>query len=55
MLYHKDEYYKKVIMNIIDKVPNDDLEKKILLQSCISLLDLSKKYTLYEKINILKN
>lgn len=47
---NKDEYYKKMIMNIIDKVPNDDLEKKMLLQSCNSLLDISKKYNLYEKL-----
>ena len=39
-----------MIMNIIDKVPNDDLEKKMLLQSCNSLLDISKKYNLYEKL-----
>lgn len=30
---NKDEYYKKMIMNIIDEVPNDDLEKKMLLHS----------------------
>ena len=47
---NKDEYYKKMIMNIIDKVPNDDLEKKMLLQSCIKLLDLSKKYNLEKEI-----
>ena len=46
----KNEYYKKMIMNIIDEVPNDDLEKKMLLQSCNSLLDISKKYDLYEKL-----
>lgn len=39
---NKDEYYKKMIMNIIDEVPNDELEKKMLLQSCNSLLDISK-------------
>ena len=56
---NKDEYYKNMIMNIIDKVPNDDLEKKMLLQSCIALLDLSKKYNLEkdikEKIKQLEN
>ena len=46
----KNEYYKKMIMNIIDEVANDDLEKKMLLQSCYSLLDMSKKYDLYEKL-----
>ena len=39
-----------MIMNIIDEVANDDLEKKMLLQSCYSLLDMSKKYDLYEKL-----
>ena len=48
-----------MIMNIIAKVPNYDLEKKMLLQSCIALLDLSKKYNLgkeiKEKIKQLEN
>lgn len=56
---NKNDYYRKIIINIINEVPNDDLEKKMLLQSCYSLLDISKKYDLYEKlqekINILKN
>ena len=47
---NKDEYYKKMIMNIIDEIPNDDLDKKMLLQSYNSLLDISKKYGLYEKL-----
>lgn len=46
----KNEYYKKMIMNIIDEVPNDELEKKMLLQSCNSLLDISKKYNLEKKL-----
>lgn len=56
---NKNDYYRKIIINIINEVPNDDLEKKMLLQSCYLLLDISKKYDLYEKlqekINILKN
>ena len=47
---NKDEYYKKMIMNIIDEVPNDELEKKMLLQSCNSLLDISKKYDLEKEL-----
>ena len=46
----KDDYYKKMIMNIIDEVPNDDLDNKMLLQICNSLLDISKKYDLEKKL-----
>ena len=37
-------------MNIIDEVPNDDLDNKMLLQICNSLLDISKKYDLEKKL-----
>lgn len=47
---NKVEYYKKMIINIINQIPKDDLEKKMLLQSCNSLLDISKQYNLYEKL-----
>ena len=47
---NKDDYYKKMIMNIIDEVPNDDLDNKMLLQICNSLLDISKKYDLEKKL-----
>ena len=50
----KDEYYKNMILNIINSIPKDDLDKKLLLESCYRLLPLSEKYdlkaTLQEKI-----
>lgn len=56
---NKDEYYKKMIMDIIEKVPNDDLDKKFILESCYSLLPIAKKYELEkelkEKIKMLEN
>ena len=47
---NKDEYYKKMIMDIIEKVPNDDLDKKMMLESCYSLLPIAKKYELDTEI-----
>lgn len=47
---NKDEYYKKMIMDIIEKVPNDDLDKKFILESCYSLLPIAKKYELDTEI-----
>lgn len=47
---NKDEYYKKMIMDIIEKVPNDELDKKFILESCYSLLPIAKKYELDTKI-----
>lgn len=46
----KNIYYKKMILNIINSNPNDDLEKKLLLESCYSLLPLSEKYGLKSKL-----
>ena len=31
-----DEYNRKMIMDIINKVPNDELDKKLILESCYS-------------------
>ena len=45
-----DEYNKKMILDIINKVPDDNLEKKIILECCYSLLEISKQYNLDEKI-----
>lgn len=54
-----DEYNKKMIMDIINKVPDDELDKKLILESCYSLLAVSTKYgleiELKEKIKQLKN
>lgn len=47
---NKDEYYKKMIMDIIEKVPNDALDKKFILESCYSLLPIAKKYELDTEI-----
>lgn len=47
---NKDGYYKKMIMDIIEKVPNDDLDKKMILESCYSLLPIAKKYELDTEI-----
>lgn len=49
---NKDEYYKKMIMDIIEKVPNDDLDKKFILESCYSLLPIAKKYELDTEIQV---
>ncbi len=43
---NKDEYYKKMILNAINEIPKDDLDKKYLLELCYSLLEVSKKYEL---------
>lgn len=43
---NKDEYYKKMILNAINEIPKDDLDKKYLLELCYSLLEISKKYEL---------
>lgn len=43
---NKDEYYKKIILNAINEIPKDDLDKKYLLELCYSLLEISKKYEL---------
>lgn len=45
-----DEYNKKMIMDIINKVPNDELDKKLILKSCYSLLSIAKKYDLLDKL-----
>lgn len=45
-----DEYNKKMIMDIINKVPNDELDKKLVLKSCYSLLPIAKKYDLLDKL-----
>ena len=54
-----DEYNRKMIMDIINKVPNDELDKKLILESCYSLLPIAKAYNLNDKlenkINELKN
>lgn len=47
---NKDEYYKKMIMDIISKVPNDSLDKKMILNSCYSLLPIAKKYNMESEI-----
>lgn len=47
---NKDEYYKKMILDIINKVPNDELDKKLILESGYSLLNVSKKYDLEQKL-----
>lgn len=46
----KDEYYKNMILDIINSSPNDDLDKKLLLKSCYKLLHLSEKYHLKTKL-----
>ncbi|MCI8470268.1 MAG: hypothetical protein HFJ35_02050 [Clostridia bacterium] len=54
-----DEYNKKMIMDIINKVPQDELDKKLILESCNSLLSIAKKYDLEielkERIKQLEN
>lgn len=56
---NKDEYYKKMIIDIISQVPNDSLDKKMILNSCYSLLPIAKKYNmeneLRKKIKELEN
>lgn len=47
---NKDEYYKKMILNAINEIPKDDLDKKYLLELCYSLLEVSKKYGLDTEI-----
>ena len=46
----KDEYYKNIILYIINSIPNDDLDKKLLLESCYRLSPLSEKYDLKDKL-----
>lgn len=47
---NKDEYYIKMINDIIDKVPNDNLDKKLLLDSCYKLLSLAEQYNLKDNL-----
>lgn len=47
---NKDEYYKKMILNAINEIPKDDLDKKYLLELCYSLLEISKNYGLNAEI-----
>ena len=47
-----DEYNKKMILDIINKVPNDNLDKKLILESCYSLLPIAKKYELDTEIQV---
>ncbi len=48
-----------MIMDIINKVPQDELDKKLILESCNSLLSIAKKYDLEielkERIKQLEN
>lgn len=34
----KKEYYEKMILDIIHKVPNDDIDRKFLLDACYLLI-----------------
>lgn len=56
---NKDEYYKKMILNAINEIPKDDLDKKYLLELCYSLLETSNKYglnaELKDKIKSIEN
>lgn len=45
-----DEYYNKMILDIINKVPNDELDRKLILESCYSLLSIAKKCDLEQKL-----
>lgn len=47
---NKDEYYKKMIIDIISQVPKDSLDKKMILNSCYSLLPIAKKYNMESEI-----
>ncbi len=46
----KKEYYKKMILSVIDMIPNDDLDKKLLLENCHRLLPISEQYNLKDKL-----
>lgn len=47
---NKDEYYKKMIIDIISQVPQDELDRKLILESCYSLLSIAKKYNMESEI-----
>lgn len=47
---NKDEYYMKMLKDIIVRDPQDDLDRKLLLESCYSLLKLSEQYNLKSKL-----
>lgn len=47
---NKDDYYKDMIINIINRIPDDELDKKLILQSCYSLLDIAEIYGLSNKL-----
>ena len=46
----KKEYYRKMILDIINKVPNDDIDRKFLLDACYSLLEMSKEFNLENEL-----
>ena len=46
----EEEYYKKMILNIINKVSDNGIDRKILLDACYSLWKMSKEFNLENEL-----
>ncbi len=47
---NKNEYYKKMILDAIEREPIDNLDRKFLLNICCSLLKKSEEFNLDNKL-----
>ena len=47
---NENEYYKKMILDVIEKKPKDNIDKKFILNLCYSLLKKSKEFNLDNKL-----